>query len=71
MMPFAHGAVNLYLVVRQDNFSLYFPVPCCVALPKKVLWKQGASGAAADWSQRSHSGAGTAKNSNLTDFDES
>ena len=34
-----------------------FSVPGCVALPIKVLWKQGAAGAAADRSQISHSEA--------------
>ena len=33
---------------------IYFPVPYCVALPKKVLGKQDAGGAAADRGQRSH-----------------
>ena len=54
-MLIAPGAVNLYLVILQNNLFLYLPVRCCVALPKKGLRKQGADGAAADRSQRSHS----------------
>ena len=36
----APGTVNLYLVIDRTIFSLYFPVPTCVALPKKVLWNK-------------------------------
>ena len=47
--------VNLDLEMRRNIFSIYLPLPRCVALPQNGLGKHGADEAATERSQGSHS----------------